>query len=74
MEPTFEVKELDGASVATITYPDGSTFTPSDWQGPQPQTTKEVGEFTWCKVDTAAPTNTAVWQPAIMIFGWPRVL
>ena len=74
MEPTFEIKQIDDTNVATVTYPDGSMFTPMDWQGPQPQTADEVAHYTWCKVDNADPTNTDAWTPAIMLNGWPRIL
>jgi len=72
--PKFEIKEIDGCNVATITYADGATFTPSDWQGPQPTAAAEVEQYDWCKIDASDPTNTAKWAPAIMVAGWPRVL
>lgn len=70
--PTFEIKDIEGFNVATVTYADGTMFTTSDWQGQQPQSADDIGQYDWCKVDTTDPTDTDKWTPAILLLGWPR--
>jgi hypothetical protein len=70
--PTFSHRTIDGETIAVIEYADGSMFTTGDWQSTQPQTPAEVESFSWYKVDASNPTDTDLWQPAIMLHGWPR--
>ena len=72
--PTFEIKAMDGFDVATVTYRDGTTFTPDDWQGQQPQDESEIALYNWCKVNPVAPSDTDDWTAATLILGWPRGL
>lgn len=74
MEPTFEHRTIDGAAVAVVEYPDGTLFTVGDWQGPQPQTSEDVPDYTWYNVPADNPADTSRWYPAIMLLGWPRIL
>jgi hypothetical protein len=70
--PTFAIQNLDGCNVATVTYADGTTFTTSDWQGPQPASADEIEQYNWSHVNASDPANTADWTPAIIVLGWPR--
>lgn len=72
--PTFEIKDIDGCNVATVTYPDGATFTPSDWQGPQPTSAAEIDQYVWSHINSNEPADTAQWSPAVVLLGWPRVI
>lgn len=72
--PAFAIQNFDGLDVATVTYADGTTFTTSDWQGSQPQSVDEIADFTWQRIDTTDPANTAHWVPAVVVLGWPRAL
>lgn len=73
-QPTFEIREMEGHNVAVITYPDGSMFTPIDWQSRQPQSPEEIDLYTWFAVNPANPGDTDQWQPAILLQGWPQLL
>ena len=55
-----------GHTIARLSYADGTTYTTSDWQAPQPQTLDEVGDFNWIDEKTG--------RAAIMIDGLPRVI
>lgn len=68
---TFEIKQLDGEHVATITYADGTMFTTGDWQSAQPQTLDDAPSFSWYKVDASLPVDTDRWIPAIWLNGRP---
>lgn len=72
--PIFAIQNFDGFDVATVTYADGTTFTTSDWQGPQPSSADEIEQFAWSHVDVDDPANTANWTPAIIVLGWPRLM
>lgn len=72
--PTFATKEFDGFQVATVTYADGATFTPMDWQGQQPASADEIEQYTWYRINPADPANEADWTPAVIVLGWPRSL
>ena len=72
--PRFEIKEINGFDVATVTYRDGTTFPTADWQGQQPQDATEIALYNWCKINPLAPSDTDDWTPAILILGWPRII
>lgn len=72
--PVFAIKEIEGFSVATVAYADGTLFTVSDWQGQQPQSADEIEQYSWSKVDPSDPANTDEWTPAVFVLGWPRTM
>lgn len=72
--PTFEIRHMENHDVAVVTYPDGSMFTTSDWQGRQPQTAAEIPDWNWVRVDPRNPGNERKWRDAIILDGYPRIL
>lgn len=59
----LHVQHPEAGLVAVIAYPDGAQFTPSDWQGEQPQDAGDIARWRWVDEDG---------RDAVMFEGMPR--